>query len=71
MTNALNYLDQWCEASGMEINKSKSAVLVIRNDKRTRDPEYTSINGYPIRNDYNYLGVKFTDTGSTKSHTAA
>ena len=47
----------------MELNKSKSAVLVLKKDYKTRDfHKDTDIRGVPVKKEFKYLGVVFTDT---------
>jgi len=41
----------------MATNKSKSAILVARLDRRTRAPRTTQICGIPVATSYKYLGV--------------
>ncbi len=35
MISALNVLERWCEKNSMQINKKKSAIMVIKVDRRT------------------------------------
>ena len=49
---AINVIEKWCATKDIELNKSKSGIVIVNDqgDKR-------SVNCIPIVNDYRYLGV--------------
>ena len=71
MQRALLVVDHWCSRFTMTLNKSKSAILVIRKDKRTPAAAYEAVNGIPVKTVYKYLGVCFKDNGSCETHVQA
>ena len=66
LKGALAITEEWCQTTGMEINKEKSAIMRIRKDRRTRGVEHgsgeASIMGFPVKTSYMYLGVQIEDT---------
>ena len=53
----INLTQQWSERNGIEINKAKSGIIQVRKDRRTPRPIARSYMGYPIVDEYKYLGV--------------
>ena len=47
----------WSNRNGIEINKIKSGIIQVRKDRRTPRPIARSYMGYPIVDEYKYLGV--------------
>ena len=66
LKKTLAITEEWCQTTGMEINKEKSAIMRIRKDRRTRGVEHGSgedtIMGFPVKTQYKYLGVMIEDT---------
>ncbi len=53
LLKAMDMVEKWGAANGMEVNKKKSGVLpVLNGDKVER------INGYPVKGAYKYLGIQ-------------
>ena len=50
----------------MSLNKSKSGILAIRVDGRTRPIKRKDFGGIPIISQYRYLGVSILDNGRFK-----
>ena len=69
LTRILRFVEEWSEANNMQVNKSKSALLKLKLKKSLNEP--TTVNGYPIVDEYKYLGVKIESTGKTKNNVAA
>ena len=61
LNEVMTLTDTWMAANKTEINRSKSAIMVIRQDKRTRDYPERQLHGIEIRSKYLYLGVWFDD----------
>ena len=59
---AVNILKAWCVEYKIDINYSKSAVMIVRVDKRTKHPGVNSIMGIPLVDRYTYLGIEFDDS---------
>ena len=52
------------------MNKKKSAIMIVRKDKRTRPPKHSSILQLPIVSEYKYLGMLVDDSASLKPQAA-
>ena len=50
----------------MALNKSKSGVLAIRVDGRTRQVKRKDFGGIPVISQYRYLGICILDNGRYK-----
>ena len=46
--NTLSVLERWASSNMIAINKSKSAILKLRVDRRTPAPTYDYIRGFPV-----------------------
>ena len=53
----INITQNWSNRNGIEINKIKSGIIQVRKDRRTPRPIARSYMGYPIVDEYKYLGV--------------
>ena len=53
----INIAERWSERNGIEINKAKSGIMQVRKDRRTPNPIPRSYRGYPLVDEYMYLGV--------------
>jgi hypothetical protein len=66
LKRAIRTTNSWCERTGMEINRDKSAILVLRKDRRTprveRGKVDAKIEGIGVMKEYKYLGVTIQDT---------
>jgi len=51
-------LDLWTASNDMKINKKKSGVLILRADRRTPERMKDDFKGYPILDNYKYLGLQ-------------
>ena len=47
LLKAISELKKWCRANGIEINYQKSAVLIVKVDRRTRENDKV-IQGFPV-----------------------
>ena len=54
-------IDKWSRENEVEINKRKSGIMIIRQDRRTKEEKQKEIQGYPIVTHYKYLGVELDD----------
>ena len=61
LERCIEELEKWSKEYNIEVNKKKSAVMIIRNDRRTPMPIKKEIRGYPIVQHYKYLGVELDD----------
>ena len=66
LDEAIRKIARWSRVNGIEINKQKSGILQIRKDRRTPLPLIRSRHGYPILENYKYLGVEIDDNLSLK-----
>ena len=66
LEEALDTLEQWSEENKMTINHSKSAILIIRADRKTRN-DMTPIHGIPIKTEYKYLGLEISDCADARA----
>ena len=61
LRRAIRATNAWCERTGMEVNRDKSAILVLRKDRRTpgveRGKVEAVIEGIGVVKEYKYLGV--------------
>jgi hypothetical protein len=66
LRRAIRVTNSWCERTGMEVNRDKSAILVLRKDRRTPGVERgkvdAKIEGIRVVKEYKYLGVTVQDT---------
>ena len=51
-------LKKWAKENDVAVNFAKSGIIAVRLDKRTKPPIERSILGYPIVDNYKYLGVQ-------------
>ena len=58
---AIQITENWCKVNQLEINKTKSAIMGLRKDRRTPLPIEDEYLDYPVVNEYNYLGVILDD----------
>ena len=58
LQQAMNILDEWSKDNFFEINKKKSGILIIDQERGGRK----EINGYPIKQNYKYLGIILNST---------
>jgi Reverse transcriptase (RNA-dependent DNA polymerase) len=66
MMAAIKDPEEWCKKNDMELNKKKSAIMVLKMDNKTRDVNKDSeIGGVPVTKEYKYLGLFFSDTART------
>ena len=65
LQNCLNKLSSYCSMWGLEINKSKSKILIFNNTGRLIATKF-HFNNTPLDHtrSYSYLGVKFNISGS-------
>ena len=66
LRRAIKATNAWCEKTGMEVNNEKSAIMVLRKDRRTPGVERgigdERIEGIRVVESYKYLGVTVEDT---------
>lgn len=60
-SQAISVIERWCLNAGISINKNKSAVMVVRQDRRTPDYHHSHVKGIPVVTHYKYLGVHIDD----------
>ena len=64
LIKAMKLIDQWANENYILINKKKSGILVLCNPTN-RD---TAIEGYPLKNQYKYLGVTLNSYIDPSNH---
>ena len=57
LINVLKIIDKWTELNDIKVNKSKSGIMILKNNIEKND----NIDGYPIINEYKYLGIIIND----------
>ena len=57
LQQVINITERWSARNGIEVNKAKSGIMVVRKDRRTPNPIQRSYRGYPLVDQYKYLGV--------------
>ena len=57
MIIVLKIIDKWTELNDIKVNKSKSGIMILKNNIEKND----NIDGYPIINEYKYLGIIIND----------
>ena len=62
LQNQLNFIDIYCQNTGMEINLNKTEIIVFRNGGILRNYEKWVFRGEPVRTTsvYKYMGLLFT-----------
>ena len=66
LLKAIKIVESWNAETNIELNKSKSAILAIRVDRRTPKFELSHICGIPVVTEVKYLGVILDDCGDAK-----
>ena len=61
---AMDIIEKWAGQNDIEVNKKKSGILVIQNQRSTVD----NYRGYPVKNWYKYLGVRLDYNLSPMTH---
>lgn len=61
LNEAITLVEEWSEENRISVNKEKSGILQIRQDRRTPAPSMQTWKGYPIVESYSYLGVTLDD----------
>ena len=64
LIRSLKLAEDWCRVNNVPINKTKSTILNIRSDARTRRVRFEQCRGIPVKPEMKYLGVTISDTGS-------
>ena len=62
LDRVIEILKKWSLKNEIQINFDKSAILVIRKDKRTRKYWLDEYKGYPIKTECKYLGIRIDDS---------
>lgn len=70
MQNMIHRLETYCKMWNLEVNLSKSEMMIFRKGGRVSNQEKWLFNGEPIRitNEYTYLGVTLSPKMSFKKH---
>ena len=53
LNNVIKIIDKWSKLNGINVNKNKSGIMILKNDIKEKD----NIDGYPIIREYKYLGI--------------
>ena len=71
MIEAIKIFEEWCKRNDMELNKHKSAILVLKLDNKTHNVHKDSnIRGVHLKKEYKYLSIVFSDTARTTQFVA-
>ena len=62
-------IEKWSEQNGMIINKSKSAIMQCGKNLKTGPRVGTKIRGYPVVDNYKFLGIKLDRKLKLEIHT--
>ena len=62
LLKTIKAIEIWSQTSKIEVNKKKSAILIVRKDERTPLPILREFEGYPILTNYKYLGIHLQDS---------
>ncbi len=65
---AITALEMWCELNDIELNKLKSGIMIINDNKGLAKD---NIKGIPVVNKYKYLGVLLLDDLTVREHITA
>lgn len=70
MQQMINQLERYCEMWNLQVNLSKSEIMIFRKGGRIARRERWTFNGEPVRitNEYTYLGVTLSPKMSFKKH---
>ena len=63
LIRVIKNIDKWCNNNGISVNKKKSGIMIIKGKK-----EFSEFGGYPIIEQYKYLGVLIDKNMSIEKH---
>ena len=63
LLNAIKRIDKWSIENGINVNRKKSGIFVIRGEE-----ENDNVEGYPILNEYKYLGILMNKKLNIQNH---
>ena len=66
LDQVIGITERWSERNGIEVNKAKSGIIQVRKDRRTPNPILRSFRGYPLVDQYKYLGVMIDNSLSLR-----
>ena len=55
LLKAMDIIDIWANSNNIKINKDKSGIIILQHNNN----KDKNINGYPLKNQYKYLGIMF------------
>lgn len=61
MNIAWKAIEKWSLDNQIEINKKKSAVMIVKVDQRTPNPIVWDFNDIELQRQYKYLGIQLKD----------
>ena len=53
LLNSMEIIDKWALNNNIKINKNKSGIIILQHNNN----KDKNINGYPLKNQYKYLGI--------------
>ena len=65
LQKTIQTITEWSKQVGIHINHKKSGILVYKNNS---DKFGTAIDGFPIKGNYKYLGVRLDESLSLRPH---
>ena len=63
LLRAIRIIDKWSKENGINVNRKKSGIFVIRGEEHKDNVE-----GYPILNEYKYLGILINKKLNIQNH---
>ena len=63
LLRAIRIIDKWPKENGINVNRKKSGIFVIRGEEQKDNVE-----GYPIINEYKYLGILINKKLNIQNH---
>ena len=64
LNNVIKIIDKWSKLNGINVNKNKSGIMILKNDIKEKD----NIDGYPIIREYKYLGILINFKMNIQNH---
>jgi hypothetical protein len=61
LKRVIDLTEEWCTNNEVRINKKKSAIMAVRQDRRTPLPKIEECRGIAVVTHYKYLGITLDD----------
>ena len=63
LIRVIKRIDLWSRENGINVNRKKSGIFVVKGEE-----QYDNIEGYPILNEYKYLGILIDKKLNIQNH---